>query len=323
VGLIASQVPEVAAISPEYGLSSEPVRVGENIINAAVSGVEPVYGDMRNVIPEPGGRFVNQPDVEHRRRVALIGDEVKRLLFGEGEALGRVIHVGDVPFTVVGVMKKKTQNASYSRQDRDRVFIPASTFAAVFGRPYLTNIIYRPGDPRRAEEVQKAVRAVLAKRYRFDPGDVDAVWIWDTSEFDKFLFVFFLAFNIFLGVIGAFTLCVGGIGVANIMYIVVQERTREIGIRRAVGATRGGIVVQFFMETLLIIASGSVIGVLIALGLLAAMRYIPIGEFVGTPVFSWEVAAATALVLATVALAAGLLPARRAAGLNVVDCLRS
>jgi putative ABC transport system permease protein len=322
VRLIATQVRGIAAISPEYGTSSYPVRVGDNIINAAVSGVEPVYADMRNVIPEPGGRFVNDPDLRQRRRVALIGDEVKRLLFAETEAVGRIIHVGDVPFTVVGVMKKKTQNSSYNRRDQDRVFIPASTFASVFGQPYLTNIIYRPADPRRSEDVQQAVRAVLAKRYRFDPEDVDAVWIWDTSEFDKFLFVFFLAFNIFLGVIGAFTLCVGGIGVANIMYIVVQERTREIGIRRAVGATRGGITFQFFMETLLIIGLGSAAGMLIALGVLAGLRSIPIKEFVGVPEFSWEVAAATALVLATVALAAGLLPARRAAGLNVVDCLR-
>lgn len=323
VHLLRTQVSGLDAVSPEYGMSSYPVRVGENIINAAVSGVEPVYSDLRNVIPDPGGRFVNDPDLEHRRRVTLIGDEVKRLLFGDAEAVGKIIHIGDVPFTVVGVMKKKTQNSSYNRRDQDRVFIPASTFASVFGMPYLTNIIYRPSDPRRAEEVQRDVRGVLGKRYRFDPEDVDAVFIWDTSEFDKFLFIFFLAFNIFLGVIGAFTLCVGGIGVANIMFIVVQERMLEIGIRRAVGATRGGIVTQFFVETLFIIGLGSAAGVLLSLAILAGLQYIPIREFVGTPVLSWEVAAATALVLGTVALAAGLLPARRAAGLNVVECLRS
>jgi putative ABC transport system permease protein len=107
------------------------------------------------------------------------------------------------------------------------------------------------------------------------------------------------------------------------MFIVVQERMLEIGVRRAVGATRGSIVAQFFMETLFIIGLGSAVGVLLSLAILGGLRYIPIREFVGTPVLSWEVAAATALVLGTVALAAGLLPARRAAGLNVVDCLRS
>ena len=278
---------------------------------------------MRNVIPEMGGRFVDEIDMRERRRVALIGDETKRLLFGESNAVGRLMYIGQVPFTVVGVMIKKTQNSSYNRQDRDRVFIPASTFAVVFGENHLSNIIFIPKDPTRSEEIKTQVREVLGKRYKFDPTDKDAVWIWDTGEFDKFLFYFFLAFNIFMGVIGSFTLAVGGIGVANIMFIVVQERTKEIGIKRAVGAKRSNIVFEFFMETIFIIALGSSIGFLISLGIAAALQYVPIKDFVGTPEISLPVAIATALVLGVIALAAGLMPARRAANLNVVDCLRT
>ena len=137
------------------------------------------------------------------------------------------------------------------------------------------------------------------------------------------MFYFFLAFNIFMGVIGSFTLAVGGIGVANIMFIVVQERTKEIGIKRAVGAKRSNIVFEFFMETIFIIALGSSIGFLISLGIAAALQYVPIKDFVGTPEISLPVAIATALVLGVIALAAGLMPARRAANLNVVDCLRT
>jgi putative ABC transport system permease protein len=137
------------------------------------------------------------------------------------------------------------------------------------------------------------------------------------------MFYFFLAFNIFMGLIGSFTLGVGGIGVANIMYIVVQERVKEIGVKRAVGAKKSTILFQFFMETLFIIALGSSIGFAIALALAEAMQYIPIKDFVGTPVISLEVALATAFVLAVIGLAAGLFPARRAANLNVVDCLRA
>jgi putative ABC transport system permease protein len=171
--------------------------------------------------------------------------------------------------------------------------------------------------------VMAQVRDVLGKRYKFDPGDKDAIWIWDTAEFDKFVFVFFLAFNIFLGIIGSFTLAVGGIGVANIMYIVVQERVKEIGIKRAVGATKNNILMQFFAETLFIIALGSCIGFSIAVGITQALQFIPIKEFVGTPEISLEVGVATAGVLLVVALVAGLMPAKRAANLNVVDCLRA
>jgi putative ABC transport system permease protein len=278
---------------------------------------------MRNIIPEPGGRFVNDLDLRDRKRVALIGDEVKKLLFEQSEAIGNIIYVGDIPFTVIGVMAPKVQNSSYNRRDTDRVFIPSSTFSSVFGEPYLSNIIYTATDPTRAEAIQEEVRTVLGKRYKFDPTDKDAVWIWDTNEFDKFLFYFFLAFTLFMGIVGTFTLAVGGIGVANIMYIVVQERTKEIGIRRAVGASRRTIMVQFFAETFLIIGIGAVIGFLIALGVAKALQFIPIREFVGVPEISGIVVVATVAVLGLIGFAAGLLPARRAANLNVVDCLRS
>jgi putative ABC transport system permease protein len=167
------------------------------------------------------------------------------------------------------------------------------------------------------------VREVLGRKYGFDPTDKDAVWIWDTNMFDQFIATFFLAFNIFMGVIGAFTLAVGGIGVANIMYIVVQERTKEIGIKRAVGARRSTILVQFLVETFFIVGIGASIGFGLGVLVITGMQYIPIKEFVGTPEISWGVAFVTAGVLGAIGLAAGLLPARRAAGLNVVDCLRS
>jgi putative ABC transport system permease protein len=323
VALLTTQVSSIKAISAEYSAQSVSVRVGENIINTLVAGVYPVYADMRNIIPEQGGRFINDLDLKERKRVALIGDETKRLLFGESQAIGKIFYVGAVPFTVVGVMQKKTQNSSYNRRDADRVFIPASTFASVYGVAHINNIIYQPSDPTKSEATQNEIRNVLSKRYKFDPEDKDAIWIWDTTEFDKFLFYFFLAFNIFMGLIGSFTLGVGGIGVANIMYIVVQERVKEIGVKRAVGATKRNIMFQFFMETFFIIAIGSSIGFLIALGITTALGYVPIKEFVGTPEISYQVAIATAAVLSIVGLAAGLLPARKAANLNVVDCLRA
>lgn len=322
VRLLRTQVRNIKAVSPEYSRRTV-ARVGENILNPLVAGVYPNYNDMRNIIPDMGGRFINAPDIQHRRRVAVIGNKVKDFMFGEKDAIGQVVYVASVPFTVVGVMQKKTQNSSYNSRDQDRIFIPASTFTSVFGAYRLTNIIYQIKDPTLGEETADEARAVLGKKYKFDPTDKDAVWIWDTTRFDKFIFYFFLGMNIFLGLIGSFTLGVAGIGVANIMFIVVQERIKEIGIKRAVGAKRSNILFQFFLETFFIIFLGSSVGFLIAVGIIQGLQFIPIKEFVGTPEISLEVVAATVLVLSVIGLAAGLLPARRAANLDVVECLRT
>ncbi|MEX2115322.1 MAG: ABC transporter permease [Bacteroidota bacterium] len=322
VRLLAKQIPELESVSPEYS-HRVPTRVGQNILNPLVGGVIPIYADMRNIIPEQGGRFLNEPDVVNRRRVALIGNKVKDFLFGPSDAIGRVIYVGEVPFTVIGVMQKKTQNSSYNSRDQDRIFIPASTYASVFGATRLNNIIYKVKDPTIAEEVNDKVRAVLGNRYKFDPTDKDAIWIWDTSRFDKFIFYFFLGFNIFMGLIGSFTLGVAGLGVANIMYIVVQERIKEIGIKRAVGARKFDILFQFFMETFFIIFIGSFIGFMIAYGLIEVLQYVPIREFVGAPVLSMDVVFVTVAILTIIGLIAGLMPARKASNLDVVECLRT
>lgn len=320
--LLAAQVRDLVAVSPEYSRRG-PVRVGENILNPGITGIYPIYGDMRNIIPEVGGRFINELDLQQRRRVVLLGNKVKEFLFGDADAIGKLVYVGDVPFTVIGVMMKKTQNSSYNTRDQDRIFIPASTYSSVFGQIRLTNIIYKAADGTRSEEITDRVRQVLGKRYKFDPTDKDAVWIWDTSQFDKFIFFFFLGFNIFMGLIGSFTLGVAGVGVANIMFVVVQERVKEIGVKRAVGAKKSNILFQFFMETAFIIGLGSSVGFVIAYGIIQLLQFIPIKDFVGTPVLSIEVAAATIIVLAIVGLTAGLMPARRAANLNVADCLRA
>lgn len=320
--LLATQVSNIAAISPEYSQRTA-ARVDENILNPLVAGVYPNYSDMRNIIPEVGGRFVNELDIEHRRRVCFIGDKVKEFLFPKDDAIGKIVYISQVPFTVVGVMQKKTQNSSYNARDQDRIYIPASTFSSVYGAVRLTNIIYQVKDPTLGEQTADEVRSVLGRRYKFDPTDKDAVWIWDTTQWDKFFFYFFLGFNIFMGMIGSFTLGVAGVGVANIMYIVVQERIKEIGIKRAVGARRSNILFQFFSETFFIIFLGSFIGFLIAVGIIQVLQFIPIKEFVGTPVISIGVVVATVSILSLIGLAAGLMPAHKAANLDVVECLRT
>ena len=323
--VLRQEVADIVQISPEYRHSGVPVRRGTAITTPTLTGIEPVYGDMRNIIPEPGGRFINALDVANRRRVVMLGDEIKRLLFGDAEAVGEMVYVGETPFTVIGVMRPKTQNSSYFSRDKDRVFMPSTTFRSAFGHTYLSNIVYRPTDATRTEAVKQQVYETMGRKYRFDPSDKDALGVWDTNEADKFMSYFFLGFNLFMGIIGSFTMTVGGIGVANIMYVVVRERTREIGIKRSVGARKRDVLFQFFVEAFLIVAIGAVFGMLISIALVEGLAYLPDGarEVVGTPTLSPLVLVTTMSLLAAIAFLAGFFPARRAAWLDPVECLRS
>jgi putative ABC transport system permease protein len=281
---------------------------------------------MRNIWPEEGGRWLNELDLQQKRRVVFLGNRLRDLLFGEkSNAIGQYVYIDEIPFLVIGVMREKTQPSSYSQRDQDRAFIPMTTQMSIFGRHYVNNIVYQIGDPRLGKEVRNQVYTVLGKRYKFDPKDTETLFIWDTTEFDQFLFYFSLGFTIFMGMIGAITLVVGGIGLANIMYVVVRERTREIGIRRAVGAKRRHIMGQFIFETFIIIGISALIGFILASGIIGLMAALPmkdVKDAVGTPELSMTVTLVTIFILGSIGFLAGFFPARKASRLDVVDCLR-
>jgi putative ABC transport system permease protein len=320
--LLQREIPGIAKLSPEYSERGTPVRLGRETATPNITGVHPVYGELRNVIARRGGRFLNRRDLEERRRVAFLGDDLKELLFGEEAAVGRRIQIGDSPFLVVGVMKSKTQNSSYNSRDEDRVFVPASTHRAVFGDRHVSNFVYRAASSTRTKAVEERVYEVLGRKYSFAASDEDALRVWDTSEWESEFDALFLGFRIFFAIVGAFTLSVGGIGVANIMYIVVRERTAEIGLRRSVGARRRDILLQFFGEAFGIVALGAAGGFLASVGIVELLGLLPMDEFVGTPTISPVVLGVTALLLAAVGVLAGLFPARQAADMDPAESLR-
>ena len=319
--LLQNQIADIDVATPEY-MSGIEISRGEKRRNSQVGGVYPVYQDLRNMFEEPGGRWINENDINERRRVIFLGNRLAENLFGDEDPIGEQVFVRNTPFTVIGVLQDKIQNNSYSQRDMDRSFIPATTFSAMMGTDLINNILYVPTDPAIAKQVQDQVYEVMGRKHRFDPSDKDALGIWDTNEFWEFINVMFLGINGFLGLIGFFTLAVGGIGVANIMFVVVQERMKEIGIRRSVGAKRHHIMGQFFVETFMIIGMGAAAGYGIGWLLVQATKNIPIKEFVGAPYFSPEVGLIAFAVLGFVGFAAGLLPAWRASRLDIVECLR-
>lgn len=321
VQLLRDQIVDIEVVTPEYMENME-ISYGKKRRNSSLGGVYPVYQELRNMFEKAGGRWLNEADVEQRRRVIFLGNRLAENLFEGEDPVGKKVTVRGTPFTVIGVLQEKIQNSSYSQQDRDRAFIPASTYSTMMGTDRLSNILYTPTDPGKAESIRNQVYEVMGRKHRFDPSDHDAIGIWDTNEFWSFMNVMFLGINGFLGLIGFFTLAVGGIGVANIMFVVVQERMKEIGIRRSVGAKRHHIMGQFFLETLMIIGIGAAAGYIMGWVLVEATQNIPIKDFVGSPYFAPEVGLIAFAVLGLVGFAAGLLPAWRASRLDVVECLR-
>ncbi len=320
--LLQSEISLIHQISPEYSTWDMPVRLNDKVKNPNITGITPIYADMRNVFPRAGSRFINELDIKLKRRVIFLGDELASFLFADVDPVGKYVHVGNIPFLVIGVMIHKEQDSSYNSRDKDRAFIPSTTFEALFGYHYVNNIVIKSVHPTVSPQVIDRIYEVLGKKYRFDPTDKEALSIWDTQEFQKMIWYIFLGMNIFMGIIGTFTLTVGGIGVANIMYVVVQERTREIGIKRSVGAKKRHVMFQFFLETFFIIFIGALIGTLISLGILVIISFLPIEEFVGNPSVAWWVAGAAIGVLAFIGFIAGFFPARKAANLDVIECLR-
>jgi putative ABC transport system permease protein len=315
------RVEGLAGISSEYSQNLR-ARFGDRTRLVDVSGVSPIFGEMRNMIPQEGGRFINPTDMEERRRVVFVGNELAEDLFGDLDPVGREVMLNGSPFLVIGVLKAKEQDSSYSGRDHSKMIIPSTTFMALTGQRYLNLFIYKAATPDRNKALTDRVYAALGERKRFDPADRQALMIWDTTDMFVWFDTFMLAFKIFMGFMGILTLTVGGIGVSNIMNVVVEERTREIGVKMALGARGRTVLGQFLLETLVLTAIGGLIGLALTWVFCAAVAGSPAEDAIGTPVLSPQIALLTAGVLGLVGFLAGYFPARDASRLDPVVAMK-
>ncbi|MFB3826364.1 MAG: ABC transporter permease [Bryobacteraceae bacterium] len=294
-----------------------------------VFGVEPVYARIRTT-PIGEGRFVNDEEEREARRVCVIGNNVRKQLFAARPGvLGSQIALNGWPYRIVGIMPAKNQNSSYNGMDDDKIFIPYSAMMRDapprdpnFLPGMVNDIIYQPASLAEWSAARHQVLRVLGRNHRFDPADRGAVYIWDTVEDAERVDGIFVSMTVFLGSIAIVTLTLGGIGVMNIMLVTVTERTREIGLRKAVGATRRRILADFLAEGLVLAGVSGTLGFLGAFGLAAAVNSFPLPDmFPGLPVKG--VTAAWAFgALAVIAVASAVWPAWRAACLTPVEALR-
>ncbi len=311
----------IERISPEFRRWNVPLKSNRNNVLSYVAGVWPEFTDMRNIIPQRGGRFLNVMDMAEKRRVVFLGNELAADLFGDDDPVGKRILLNNTPFTVIGIMQEKQQNSSYAGRDHSQAWIPSTTFKTMWSNRYPNMIIVQAEDGNAMPAVKKEIYSYLADRYNFDPSDTEALQIWDTAEGLKTMSIFFNTFKIFLVAIGCMTLITGGIGVTNIMNVVLEERTKEIGIKMAIGARKFTILSQFLLETILLTAVGGTLGFLLASGII---YFYPaeLEQYLGMPTLNVGGAIFAITILGVIAIVAGFFPARRAANLEPVKALK-
>lgn len=323
--LIRSRIPEIELLSVEYA-RYVPITAGTKSVNTRLRGVDPEFGELRNIHPQAGGRFIDALDVAEKRRVVFLGEELARDLFGTEDVVGRTVQINQSTFLVVGVAQKKLQMGMYNGPDRNQPSIAATTFRSMYTDARIANLVYRPVSPELGDTAKAQLYRVMGAKHHFDPEDTRSLGIWDTREMQRINHNIALGIQIFLGIIGGLTLFVGGMGVANIMYAVVKERTREIGVKMALGAKERQVMLPFMLEALLMTVLGGLAGTAVSLGLIAIIGALPLKgeafEFLGRPTFSPAIAAATAAVLGTIGSMSGFFPAKRAASVNPAVSLR-
>jgi putative ABC transport system permease protein len=300
-----------------------------NSANRGVVGLWPSYQDFRSLLLGEG-RLITEEDERDGNRVVILGAAARRQLFPGQPAVGSNVLIKSIPYTVIGVLAEKKQNSNYDGPDNDYLFAPYSAVSRDFPPPqkkgvvrgFLDNIVFEVADAESHEDAVMQVRRTLGRVHHFDEKDKDALFIWDTMEGAKLVAGIFQGITTFFACVAVVTLGLGGIGVMNIMLVSVTERTREIGVRKAIGATRQDILRQFFAESVLLTAISGFLGLAFGVGTCLALSNLPLPDFVPHPIISPISIILSIVTLSIITFTAGMYPAQRAADLTPVESLR-
>ncbi|WP_019276692.1 ABC transporter permease [Vibrio coralliilyticus] len=306
-------VKEVASVYAKWDASVTNIK-GQNLARA-VSGIDPAYFALAERKLQTGSRHISPSDIASHTRVAVLGDQIAKM---GGIGIGEEVKVNGIPFLVIGVLSDEDTGISFG--DSRRVFIPQTTYRDLWNdKPWM--LLMKPIDGMDSASFRESIVRFYAKQLHFDPSDKDAVRLPDFSEGAAVISGILRGIQIFLGASGAMTMAVGALGVANIMFLSVTERTREIGVRLAIGATQVSILSQFIIEGLILVAVGTAIGLMISFALVALLSTVALPEWIGSPVITPDSIALSLLVTVVLALMASYFPARRASRLTPVLAL--
>ncbi len=310
----------IHAISPAMSEAGKNtiIRYQSELSVGPLIGVGSVYRQLRKIQVQPGGRFLSPLDIQSASHVIFLGYKIKARLFAQRPAIGKKVYVNGIPFTVVGV---RQQTTSRKRRAAMRSLIPYTTFIAIYGDQNVQQFYVLPKANVSADNLKQDIRNYFANRYHFDPSDTQAITMPDFGKFLQFITWIFRAIEIFLIFCGLMTLGVGAVGVANIMFLIVSERTAEIGLRMAVGARDFHIMFQILLEGSLIVLLGGLIGFTIAVSCVTILQHIQLPSWLGTPVLSTTSIWMTWCILAITAYSAAYFPAKRAAKMQPVTAL--